>query len=338
MPVIDNAIYRDGIRVATPTSLAETFGTRQEHGGFAWLGMYRPTDAELDMLASEFNLHPLAVEDARKGHQRAKLERYSDTLFVVLRPARYLDDVEQVEFGELHIFVGRDFVITIRRAESPNLAKIRHRLESDSKLLALGPEAVLYAILDEVVDEYLPVDLGLENDLDEIEDQLFSGDAKVTKRIYDLAREVMAYQRATHPLVEMLSMLELGFQKYAVDIELQRYLRDVKDHLLRIVERSDTFRQVLQNALSVHATLVVQHQNDEMKLLTETSLAQSEQTKKISSWAAILFAPALVASIYGMNFAEMPELQWPLGYPFALGLMAIMGGGLYWVFKHRNWL
>ncbi|PDQ36505.1 MAG: transporter [Candidatus Lumbricidophila eiseniae] len=338
MPVIDNAIYRDGIRVATPTSLAETFGTRQEHGGFAWLGMYRPTDAELDMLASEFNLHPLAIEDARKGHQRAKLERYSDTLFVVLRPARYLDDVEQVEFGELHIFVGQDFVITIRRAESPNLAKIRHRLESDSKLLALGPEAVLYAILDEVVDEYLPVDLGLENDLDEIEDQLFSGDAKVTKRIYDLAREVMAYQRATHPLVEMLSMLELGFQKYAVDIELQRYLRDVKDHLLRIVERGDTFRQVLQNALSVHATLVVQHQNDEMKLLTETSLAQSEQTKKISSWAAILFAPALVASIYGMNFAEMPELQWSLGYPFALGLMTIMGGGLYLAFKHRNWL
>ena len=338
MPVIDNAIYRDGARVATPSSLEETFEMREAHGGFAWIGLYRPTDAELDAVANEFGLHPLAVEDARKGHQRAKLERYGDTLFVVLRPARYLDDVEQVEFGELHAFVGPGFAITIRRAESPNLAKVRRRLEASPDLLAKGTEAVLYAVLDEVVDEYSPVDAGLENDIDEIEEQLFSGDPEVTKRIYDLASEVMEFQRATRPLVDMFGALERGFEKYDIDLELQRYLRDVKDHVIRIIERGESFRQLLQNALQVHATLVGQRQNEEMKRLTETSLAQSEQTKKISSWAAILFAPTLVGTIYGMNFVYMPELDWVWGYPFAVSLMIAMGLGLYLVFKRRNWL
>jgi magnesium transporter len=338
MPVVDNAIYVGGRRVATPASLEETFETREAHGGFAWIGLYRPTDAELDAVASEFGLHPLAVEDTRKGHQRAKIERYGETLFIVLRPARYLDDVEQVEFGELHVFIGRDFAITIRRAESPDLAKVRHRLEESPDLLAKGPEAVLYAVLDQVVDEYSPVDIGLENDIDEIEEQLFSGDPEVTKRIYDLASEVMEFQRATRPLIDMFALLERGFEKYDVDLELRRYLRDVKDHVIRIVERGESFRQLLQNALSVHATLVAQRQNEEIKRLTETSLAQSEQTKKISSWAAILFAPALVGTIYGMNFTYMPELDWGLGYPFALLLMLGLGFGLYGIFKGRGWL
>lgn len=338
MPVIDNAIYQGGARVATPATLEETFETRAEHGGFAWIGLYRPTDAELDAVASEFDLHALAVEDARKGHQRAKLERYGDTLFVVLRPARYLDDVEQVEFGELHVFVGPDFVVTIRRAESPDLARVRRRLEASTGLLATGPEAVLYAVLDEVVDEYAPVLAGLENDIDEIEQQLFDGDPAVTRRIYDLASEVMEFQRATKPLVEMFTALERGFEKYGVDVELQRYLRDVLDHVIRIGERGESFRQLLQNALTVHATLVGQRQNEEMKRLTETSLAQSEQTKKISSWAAILFAPTLVGTIYGMNFTYMPELDWVLGYPMAVLLMIGLGFGLYAVFKRRNWL
>jgi magnesium transporter len=338
MPVIDNAIYRDGARVATPSSLEETFEMREAYGGFAWIGLYRPTDAELDAVAKEFDLHPLAVEDARKGHQRAKLERYGETLFVVLRPARYLDDVEQVEFGELHVFVGPGFAISIRHAESPNLAKVRHRLEAAPELLAKGTEAVLYALLDEVVDEYSPVDAGLENDIDEIEEQLFSGDPEVTRRIYDLASEVMEFQRATRPLVDMFGALERGFEKYDIDLELQRYLRDVKDHVIRIVERGESFRQLLQNALQVHTTLVGQHQNEEMKRLSETSLAQSEQAKKISSWAAIIFAPSLVASVYGMNFIYMPELGWGFGYPFALALMGAFGLTLYFIFKRRNWL
>ncbi|TYL53810.1 magnesium and cobalt transport protein CorA [Agromyces mariniharenae] len=338
MPVVDNAIYRGGRRVATPASLAETFETREAHGGFAWIGLYRPLDAEIDALASEFGLHPLSVEDAKKGHQRAKLERYGDTLFVVLRPARYLDDVEQVEFGELHVFIGPDFAITIRHAESPDLARVRRRLEGNPELLAKGPEAVLYAVLDEVVDEYVPVDLGLENDIDEIEEQLFSGDPEVTRRIYDLASEVMEFQRATRPLVGMFDALERGFEKYGVDLELQRYLRDVKDHVIRIVEHGDGFRQLLQNALQVHSALVAQRQNEEIRVLSETALAQSEQTKKISSWAAIIFAPSLIAAVYGMNFAYMPELDWPWGYPFAVALMLGFAAGLYAVFKRRGWL
>ncbi|MBG6214236.1 MAG: magnesium and cobalt transport protein CorA [Cryobacterium sp.] len=338
MALVDNAVYVDGRRVATPPSLDETFEALKENQGFAWIGLYRPSDAEVRAVATEFSLHHLAVEDALKGHQRSKIERYADILFVVLRPARYLDDDERVEFGELHVFVGPDFVVTIRHAESPNLASVRERMESTPHLLALGPEAVLYAILDQVVDEYGPVVAGLENDIDEIEDQLFDGDPEVSRRIYALSREVIEFQRATQPLVSMFEAMQRGFDKYNVDLELHRHLRDVLDHTLRVVERGDAFRQLLQNALTVHSTLVGQRQNDEMRHLSETSLAQSEEVKKISSWAAILFAPTLVGTIYGMNFDNMPELHWPLGYPFAVALMLAMGVTLYAVFKRRGWL
>jgi magnesium transporter len=289
-------------------------------------------------VAKEFDLHPLAVEDAVTAHQRAKLERYGTTLFMVLRPARYLDDVEQVEFGELHIFTGDDFVVTIRHAEAPDLGRVRRRLEATPALLKLGPEAILYAILDQVVDEYLPVVAGLENDIDEIEDQLFKGDPAVSRRIYELSREVIEFQRATHPLLNMLVALEAGFDKYKVDLELQRNLRDVHDHAIRVVERADSFRVLLQNALSVHTTLIGQKQNDEMRSLTEASLAQNEEVKRISSWAAILFAPTLVGTIYGMNFTHMPELHWAAGYPLAIALMVATSVTLYLVFKRRGWL
>ena len=300
--------------------------------------MYRPTEDELRAVANEFSLHPLAVEDALKGHQRPKLERFGDTLFVILRPARYLDAPEEVEFGEVHMFIGPNFAITIRHAESPDLGRVRKRLEHTPELLKLGPQSVLYAVLDEVVDEYLPVIRGLENDIDEIEDQLFDRDPAVLRRIYELAGETMAFQRATHPLVGMMRSLEGGFEKYHVDIELQRNLRDVLDHTLKIVERADSFRAVLQDALSVQSTLVMQGQNDEMRNLSETSLRQGNQVKKISGWAAILFAPTLIAAVYGMNFRFMPELEWRFGYPLALLLMLGSGVTLYFVFKRRDWL
>lgn len=339
MPLIDNAVYKDGQRVATPPSLDETFETLAEHpGGFAWIGLYRPTPDELSAVTEEFGVHELAAEDAEKGRQRPKLERYGDVLFVVLRPARYVDATEEVEFGELHLFIGRDFAITIRHAESPDLAMVRRRLEVAPDLLARGTEAVLYAVLDQVVDEYAPVLAGLENDIDEIEQQLFDGDFAVTRRIYDLASEVMNFQRATGPLVEMLEALERGFDKYHVDVELQRYLRDVHDHVIRIVDRGEAYRQLLQNALAVHSTLVTQRQNEEMQRLTETSLQQSEEVKKISGWAAIIFAPTLIGTLYGMNFRYMPELDHPLGYPFALLAMVGFGLALYVIFKRRNWL
>ncbi|MET8898301.1 magnesium and cobalt transport protein CorA [Streptomyces albogriseolus] len=337
--VITAAIYHDGVRTSTHASLAETFAKlREADGGMAWIGLHRPTEAELLSVAEEFDLHPLAVEDALEAHQRPKLERYGDTLFVVLRAARYLDAAEEVDFGELHVFVGPDFVITVRHGAAPDLAAVRRRMEDTPDLLKRGPEAVLYAILDAVVDGYAPVVAGVENDVDEIETEVFRGDPTVSRRIYELSREVVEFQRATRPLARILDGLSAGFEKYGIDEELRRYLRDVADHATHVTERVDGFRLALQDILAVNATLVTQQQNEEMKQLAQASHAQNEEIKKISSWAAILFAPTLVGTIYGMNFDHMPELGWTLGYPFALVLMAVVCVGLYVVFKRRNWL
>jgi magnesium transporter len=321
--IVDNAVYVDGVRTEPP-SLEETSETVRDRGGFAWIGLYRPSESELSAVAKEFDLPALAVEDALSGHQRAKIEKYSDMLFVVLRPASYVDETEKVEFGEVHVFLGDDFVITVRHFETPDLARVRKRLEGDAALLAHGPIAALYGILDEIVDEYAPVVAGLEDDIDEIEDQLFSGDRGVTRRIYELSTEVMHFQRAVDPLKDVLSSLREGLIAREADEGLRDAFRDVEDHVIRVTERADGFRQILQNALTVHTALVGRQQNDEVK--------------KISGWAAILFAPTLVGTIYGMNFRVMPELHWAFGYPFALLLMLGMGVGLYVVFKRKGWI
>jgi magnesium transporter len=337
--VVDSAIYSAGHRTASPGSLAETYQCLHDsRDGMAWIGLYRPDPTDLTSVAAEFKLHELAVEDAITAHQRPKLERYGDTLFCVLMAARYVDRIEEVAFSELHVFTGPDFVITVRHGEAPDLAAVRRRLEASPDMLARGPEAVLYAILDEVVDGYGPVVAGLENDIDEIEIEVFGGDPRVSRRIYELSREVIEFQRAARPLAGVLDGLTGGFAKYGVDDELQRYLRDVSDHLTQVVERVDGFRQLLQNILTVNATLVAQQQNEEMRSLTEASYNQNEEVKKISAWAAILFAPTLIGTVYGMNFQEMPELRWVGGYPFALALMAAVCGALYLVFRRRDWL
>ncbi|HSO15526.1 MAG TPA: magnesium and cobalt transport protein CorA [Arthrobacter sp.] len=338
MSIVDNAVYVDGYRTADPENLDETYFILRQRQGMAWIGLYRPDAEELRSVADEFDLNHLAVDDALAGHQRAKLEHYGDTLFLVLRPARYLDHLEQVEFGEIHVFRGADFVVTVRRAESPDLARVRHRMESQPAFLALGPDAVLYAILDQVVDEYEPVVAGLENDVDEIEDDLFAADPGVSRRIYELSRQVIMFQRATAPLIGILQSLMAEGQDHQPLPELQDHYRDVLDHVLRLSERIAAFRALLQNALAVNAALVAQRQNDEMRLLTESSIAQNEQVKRISSWAAILFAPTLIGTIYGMNFRSMPELDWVFGYPMALGLMIGMGVALYWTFKRNKWI
>ena len=332
MPIIDNAVYVDGVRIRNPESLEQTFEHMRDNRGMAWIGLLRPTPAEIQQVAAEFGLHPLAVEDALSGHQRAKIERYGDTLFAVLRPARYDDATETVEFGELHVFVGPDFVVTIRHAEVPDLATVRRRLEQQPELLAKGPEAVLAAILDEVVDEYAPVVEGLLTDVDEIEDALFGHTGtELTRRIYDLSREVIHFQRAAEPLTDMLERLLPGVDTARPDIELQRSLRNVLDHVIRVTDKLAAMRSILENALTVNATLVTHRQ-------TETALVQSEQVKKISGWAAILFGPTLVGTIYGMNFAYMPELEWPWGYPMALAAMAATSVALWLVFKARRWM
>ncbi|MER6415070.1 magnesium and cobalt transport protein CorA [Streptomyces humidus] len=337
--VVRAVLYRDGVRVVAPDTLAETYrALREQPAGMAWIGLARPTEDELRSLSAEFDLHPLAVEDAKEAHQRPKLERYGETLFVVLRAARYLDAPEEIDFAELHVFVGPDFVITVRHGAAPDLSAVRRRMEESPELLRLGPEAVLYAILDAVVDDYAPVVSGVQNDIDEIETEVFRGDPEVSRRIYELSREMVEFQRATRPLVGMLHGLMAGFSKYGTDDELQRYLRDVADHVTHTSERVDGFRQALTEILTVNATLVTQQQNAEMRALAEAGFEQNEEVKKISSWAAILFAPTLVGTIYGMNFTHMPELRWVFGYPFAIALMAVVCTGLYFVFKRRDWL
>ena len=321
--IVDNAIYVDGRRAVEPHSLSETSETRRERGGMAWIGLYRPSAEEFSSVAEEFELHPLAAEDAIKAHQRPKLERYGDTLFVVLRPARYLDESETVEFGEIHVFVGPSFVVTVRHGEAPPLDEVRKRLEGDPELLRRGPAAVLYGIMDRVVDDYAPVVDGLENDIEEIEAEVFGGNPTVSRRTYELSREVIEFRKATGPLAGVLESL-LEDEELEIDPEVRRYLRDVQDHVLRVVERVEGFRELLNNILSVNLTLV--------------GLSQNDEVKKISAWAAILFAPTLVAGIYGMNFEYMPELNWYFGYPFALALMVLVAIVLHRVFKRAGWL
>ncbi len=334
VPVVDSAIYRDGQRIPGPENFERMLEACTTEGGIAWIGLYRPTPAELERVAQEFEFHHLAVEDALLGHQRSKLERYGDMLFLVLRSARYLDAEEEVEFGEIEIFVGAKFVVTVRHAESPDLHRVRTRLEAEPDLLGRGADAILYALLDEIVDGYEPVVSGLENDIDEIEDQLFSsqGVERLTKRIYDLSEEVVNFQRAVHPVDGMLqALLDGPEQDFIDDEEVRSLFRDVQDHVRSGIARADQFRVLLGNALQVQTTLVT-------RAMTQTSIAQNEQMKKITSWAAILFAPSLIGSIYGMNFSNMPELAWPWGYPFALGLMLLIAVILYFVFKARHWL
>lgn len=333
MSVVDCAVYVKGARVHDAVSVGDAVSRAKSVRGFAWVGLLRPSDEELDTVASAFGVHALAVEDAMKGHQRSKFERYGEDLALVVRSARYIESSETVEFGDIHIFVTPKAVLSVRLAAEPDLSSVRARLEADPSLLAHGSRAVLYAVLDEVADSYMPVVAGLENDIDEVEDQIFSEEVtpSVSRRIYALHREVISFQRAVQPLAGILDELRVLAAEDDTDIELRRLFRDVHDHVIRVGDRIDNFRSLLDNALATHMAVVAQRH-------TEASLAQNEQTKQISAWAAILFAPSLVGTIYGMNFRHMPELGWEWGYPLALALMVGLAAVLHRVFKRVRWI
>ena len=337
--VVNNAVYENGVRIATPDSLHDTFDVLSKNPkALAWIGLYRPDTEELGELQREFGLHELAIEDAALGHQRPKLERYGDTVFMVLKAAKYDDADEEVDFGELHIFAGANFLITVRHSEGPDLSVVRRRMEKSPDALKEGTEAVLYGILDAVVDGYSPVVAGLSNDIDEIETQVFDGDPKVSRRIYLLNREVIEFERAVSPLTTIIKTLAAGFADGYVGETLEQYLRDVDDHVTQTKERVEEFRVLLRDILSVNAALVGQRQAEEAKALSEANNQQAVESRRIAGWAAILFAPSLIAGIYGMNFHFMPELSWVFGYPMALGFMALFMLILYIVFKRRGWL
>jgi magnesium transporter len=325
--IVDRAIYRDGTRLAEPPELSG-MGEACRRDDVAWVALYRPTQQELADVVREFDLPQRSVEDAARAHQRPKLERYGTTVFCVLRAARYLDDAETVEFSELQVFAGRRFVVTVRHGDAPDLPGLRRSLESRPDVLRRGPMAILRAIIERTVDDYRPVLDGVENDIDEIEESVFGGNAEVSRRVYELSREVIAFQRATKPLAPMLERL---MDDRAMGEEERMQLGDLHDHALRVVEQADALRQVLQNILNVNLTL-------ETKALNETSNAQNEEVKMISAWAAILFAPTLVGSVYGMNFDAIPELRWRFGYAFAIALMVAVAATLYVLFRRRNWI
>lgn len=309
------------------SDLEAAIAQRDAGDGAVAVAIYENADAaETRKVGDDLSLHPLLIEDLIHAHQRPKIERYDDTLFFVGKNAHYADDREEIDFDEIHVVVQPDAVVVFRhsaRDSSPWLLDgmdVGHR----SDILGFGAEAVLYAVIDALVDEYVPVAEGLSNDVEEIERQVFSGDPAAPQRIYRLSREVIDFQHAVVPLKDILERLTSGFVKYEVHEDLRAYLLDVADHVARITERVAEIRELLSQILTVNSTLVGNRQNEDMK--------------KISSWAAILFAPTLIGAIYGMNFDDMPELHWAFGYPMALLAMLLFGIVLYLVFKSRKWL
>jgi magnesium transporter len=335
--VVDCAVYRDGARVTFERNLAPHEAIRQvrRDGGFVWIGLHEPSEAEFAGIAAEFGLHPLAVEDAVHAHQRPKLERYDDTLFTVFKTIHYVEHdeltatSEVVESGEVMCFTGRDFFITVRHGGQGSLRALRHRLQDDPELLSKGPSAVLHAIADHVVDGYVAVADAVQDDIDEVETEVFSPGRKGTPRgtdagrIYQLKREVMEFKRAVLPLVRPMQLLSERPMRL-IDPDIQKYFRDVADHLARVQEQVVGFDELLNSILQAN--------------LAQASVAQNEDMRKITSWAAIIAVPTMVCGVYGMNFDYMPETHWKFGYPVVLGVTVALCLGIHRTLKRNGWL
>ncbi|MCR8579235.1 magnesium and cobalt transport protein CorA [Streptomyces sp. Isolate_219] len=340
--IVDCGVYREGRRVSEHVTPAEAMAGVRAGGGFAWIGLHEPTEAEFAGIAQEFGLHPLAVEDAVHAHQRPKLERYDETLFTVFKTVHYVEHAELtatsevVETGEVMCFTGRDFIVTVRHGGQGSLRALRHRLQDDPELLAKGPSAVLHAIADQVVDGYMAVAGAVQDDIDEVEIDVFSsgsngkgpgskgspkgGDAG---RIYQLKREVLEFKRAVSPLLRPMQLLSERPMRL-VDSDIQKYFRDVADHLARVNEQVLSFDDLLNSILQAN--------------LAQAAVAQNEDMRKITAWAAIFAVPTMIAGIYGMNFDYMPELHWKFGYPAVLLATVAICFGIHRGFKRNGWL
>jgi magnesium transporter len=292
-------------------------------GQFIWIGLHEPAEDLLREVQAEFNLHDLAVEDAHRAHQRPKIEEYGPSLFVVLRTAQ-ASEAGKVQFGETHVFVGANYVVSVRHGASLSYRDVRARCEANPQMLRQGPGFVLYAIMDFVVDHYFPIVDRLEDELEALEEQLFDPGAyrETTQRIYDLKIELLALKRGVSPLIEICNRL-VRFDLPIIPAETRLYFRDVYDHAIRINEQVDVMREMLTSALETNLALA--------------SVRQNEVMKKLAGWAAIFAVPTMIAGIYGMNFEFMPELRSHLGYPAVLAGMAFACGLLYWNFKRLGW-
>ena len=325
MPIVDLAVYEDGIRRSEPLAIVDAFEAGRAPGAFVWIGMLEPTEEEFAAVRVELALHPLAVEDAVQAHQRPKLEIYDDTVFLVLKTAHYDDASEAIAFGEIHVFLGDGFVVTIRHGEGAGLTEARRKLESTPERLSCGPGSVLHAVCDHVVDQYQKVIEGIENDIDELEAAVFAGGrGNAASRIFKLMRQTLQFNRAVLPIEEPLDQLVRGqVPAIATHPVLADYFRDVLDHTIRLVGRIDTARQTLAAALEANLAVVTVRQNDDMRAM--------------SGWAAVIAVPTLLAGIWGMNFSHMPELDSLIGYPIALASIAGSGALVRWQLKRNGW-
>ncbi|MFJ3301618.1 magnesium and cobalt transport protein CorA [Streptomyces sp. NPDC086549] len=330
--VVNCVTYRDGVRVPGGGDLVDAVErVRKQGDGFVWLGLHEPTDREFAGIAELFDLHPLAVEDAVEAHQRPKLERYGETLFAVLKTVCYVEHEqltatsEVVDTGEIMVFVGHDFVITVRHGRHGSLGPLREELESDPQQLAKGPAAVLHAIADHVVDDYLNVTDSVQADIDQVETDVFAenGARADPGRIYQLKRELLELKRAVVPLARPVEDLATRPIR-VVDPEIQAYFRDVLDHLMRAKEQIASFDELLNSILQAH--------------LAQVTVAQNEDMRKITAWAAVIAVPTMVCGVYGMNFDHMPELHWRFGYPLVIGVISVACLVLYRGFRRNGWL
>jgi magnesium transporter len=322
--IVDCAVYEDGRRRDGEVELDHAYEACRESGKFAWIGLYEPTEREFDSLQREFVLHPLAVEDAIHAHQRPKLDVYEGLVFIVLKTARYVDEREVVEFGEILIFLGHDFLLTVRHGEASALQDVRKQLEDQPDVLKRGPGAVLHAIVDRVVDDYTPALAGLGEDIEEVENEVFSDSrTNPVERIYKLKREVLDFNRAAAPLVEPVDRLAKGHYDQ-VHPEVRAYFGDVNDHLIRVHEQLESYRDLLTSILEAN--------------LAQVTVRQNQDVRTISAIVAIVAVPTMIAGIYGMNFEHMPELSWTFGYPLVLGVMLCICFGVYRWFKKVGWL
>jgi magnesium transporter len=329
--VVDCAVYIDGKRLPGRRSHSEALAeVRRRDEGFVWIGLHEPDEDQITGIADVFDLHELAVEDAVQAHQRPKLERYDNTLFMVLKTVSYVGHAqpttanEIVETGELMVFVGPDFVITVRHGEHSSLTEVRRRLEADPEQLALGPAAVLHAVADRVVDTYLDVTEAIEDDIDEMEREVFTPRSKMdAEQIYVMKREILELRRAVAPLAGPLRKLTEGYSSL-VPHEVRSYFRDVDDHLSTVTERVGGFNELLSSLVDA--------------VLAKTTMQQNNDMRRITSYAALLTVPTMVAGIYGMNFDFMPELHWAYGYPMMLLGTALLCFVLFRMFRRNRWL
>jgi magnesium transporter len=318
--IVDCAVYESGERSDIALEGAQEACLRD--GAFVWIGLHEPTHEEFAAVSGEFDLHELAVEDAIKAHQRPKLERYGEVDFLVLKTARYVEP-DQIEFGEILLFIGEGFVVSVRHGEGVPLAGVRAKVEERSDLLRCGPLAVVHGILDEVVDAYAPVMDALDRDIEEVEEEVFSEDRRnPAQRIYELKREAIEFARAVTPLVDPIERMTTG--RTRVPEGLETYFRDVLDHLIRLSQHVEASRDLLNSVLQAN--------------LAQVGVRQNEDMRKISAWVAIIAVPTMIAGIYGMNFEHMPELETEWGYPVVLVVMATICFGLWRYFKRVGWL